>query len=44
MILSDDNMVIFENDNEFCTVIPNEYGGEDTGGRYDLVKFHIDDN
>jgi hypothetical protein len=42
--LSDDNLVIFESDNVFLTVIPNEYGTEDTGGRYELVKFEIDKN
>ena len=44
MVLSDDNLVVFESENVFCTVIPNEYGMEDTGGRYELVKFEIDKN
>ena len=44
MILSDDNAVVFESENVFYTVIPNEYGTEVTGGRYDLVKFEIDKN
>ncbi len=44
MVLSDDNHVLFESENVFCTVIPNEYGQENTEGRYDLVKFEIDKN